>query len=234
MLWSYTGNFLDLVNRWFVCLQALEQQGYPSDRYDLTSLDVIECLTNVWVTVLPGITSEDIFWNTSAFYLDAPALWDSAQTTHIQFELAYAPNAINSNAPTEDSVYHHFKDIIDSFVTSGKFLKKAKISCDPWLDVVNHVYLSVSTQSEGTEGSNGNSREKKPGVVYTWILFLLLVPVTLAMYSCYNGNFISNSKYEEDRITEMEQAFKESKDELAEEEQRAEEIPEPVEPVDDV
>jgi hypothetical protein len=77
----------------FVTYLAVEQEGYPSTRQDMTTTAALQCMTDRIVTLLPGVQSEDVFWNTSAISATY-GIWDHQETVFYEFNVNFVPQNI--------------------------------------------------------------------------------------------------------------------------------------------
>lgn len=214
----------------FTTYLAIEQEGYPGTRKDMTTPAAYTCMTNRLISLLPGVRSEDIVWDTASTHFTY-GIWNHQQTAFYQFDITYVPDSIgfkgmpNANVPdyngvysetknckncfpSKDVVYLRYKDIIAEDITSGKFLPAIRAACtaESNFATTNYAYVSFSDAASETIGSPVGAHGHNLHHEYVWFLMFLLVPVSIFLYRRVYHNDADKlwiSAYEADRAAEI-------------------------------
>lgn len=235
----------------FVTYLAIEQEAYPVNRHDMTTIDALTCISTRITELLPGVNFEDVFFNTSNIK-HTQGIWNHQETTYYTIDINFVPQNIiwagmpnadktykgepynphqypipDANAkngfngvyqdnincrdcfPNHDVVYLRFKDLIAEDVTSGKFLDYLvqESDCAATFEHINYAYVSFSQSAAITVGAIPPRPGHDRHLEYVWILFLLLVPVSIFLYNrVYNAGASTYwlSTYDADRVKESE------------------------------
>jgi len=198
----------------FIVSLAIEQFAYPASRMSYTTPQALDCMTSLFVNLLPGVEGSNIFWNMSTVHYTW-GIWNSEETTYIQFELDYVPQNIayaasaNGNVPgwngvykndpncrdcwdNPQTVYLQFKDLITNYVTNKQFLydlmhnaSGTNTWCSENFKWATFAYVAVSQPDAEWLGTNPKRPGHNLGYQYLWILLGLLIPISYGFYQAY-------------------------------------------------
>ena len=90
--------------------------------------------------ILPGVNTEDLFWDTTTFGKNTGRpIWDSEETTYLSFQTDYVPENINFQTPNHDKTYNGHPN--PSWNNGYNGIAKENIDCRDCWNRPEVVYL---------------------------------------------------------------------------------------------